>query len=362
MHTLTPDMNIRPGSIQELALMIAEAAREMDPETRFGEMFASTSAYLADGGDLDLKWVVEGLLPETYLAVIGATSNGGKSCLVTALAIAVAKGEPFLGMRTAGAAVLWIAYEESRQERGLALKAFETLPENIYVTHQKPYIDERNGLDALRYWVRRTKAKLVVIDPLYASCVAESLSDGRTARAALTGLKDLCNEENCAALVLHHITKDTSAGQSRERFADSNQILATASMDLLMDYTERADGSRRIWLRGRGRGDFANRTWLIDSNGVADYRLVASGAQAKVEEEAKDRAILEVLRQAEAPLTAEQIAEVSGQMLGTVRNRLTNLVKQGTATVPGKTGARNNTSLYRISAKGSKESSHPGCL
>lgn len=351
MHTLHPDMNIRPGSIQELALMIAEAAREMDPELRFGEMFASTSAYLADGGDLDLKWVVEGLLPETYLAVIGATSNGGKSCLVTALAIAVAKGEPFLGMRTAGAAVLWIAYEESRQERGLALKAFETLPENIYVTHQKPYIDERNGLDALRYWVRRTKAKLVVIDPLYASCVAESLSDGRTARAALTGLKDLCNEENCAALVLHHITKDTSAGQSRERFADSNQILATASMDLLMDYTERADGSRRIWLRGRGRGDFANRTWLIDSNGVADYRLVASGAQAKVEEEAKDLSILGILHAAQSPLCAEEIAEQSSQPLGSIRNRLTHLLKDQLVEVVGKGGPTKRSALYSAKAR-----------
>jgi hypothetical protein len=346
MRVITPDTKLRPGSPEWLATLFQLAAEQAEPDDKFGKMFAPTSEYLADRGDLDLKWVVEGLLPETYLAVIGATSNGGKSCLVTSLAIAVASGEPFLGMKTCGGAVLWVAYEESRQERGLALKAFDTLPENLYFTHEKPYIDERQGLEALRYWIKRTKAKLVVIDPLYASCVAESLSDGRTARATLTGLKDLCKEESCAAIVLHHITKDTSAGQSRERFADSNQILATASMDLLMDYTERADGSRRIWLRGRGRGDFANQTWLIDSNGIADYRLVAAGGQLKVEEEAKDRAVLSVLEASDSALSAEQIAEGLGQPVGSVRNRLTRLVTDQLVEITGKGGPSKRSALY----------------
>jgi len=223
----------------------------------YGHMFQTPVQYRSDPKGLELSWVVEGLLPETYLCVIAATSNAGKSCLITSLALAVAAGKPFLGMPTAKSAVLWVAFEESKEERYLALAAHKKIPENFFVSHEKLFIDTLGGQDALRYWIRRTKAKLVVIDSLYASCVAETLSDGRKAREVLMGLKDLCRKERCAAIVLHHVTKDASAGQTRERFADSNQILATASMDLLMDFTERADGSRRIWLRGRGRGAFA---------------------------------------------------------------------------------------------------------
>src|SRR5579862_6340000 len=147
----------------------------------YGKQFLPPSSYMLDPKETELKWVVEGLLPETYLAIIAAASNAGKSCLVTALAVAVARGEPFLGMKTCGKAVLWVALEESRQERNLALQAYGPLPENFLITHEKLLIDCTAGIDPLTYWIKKTKAKLIVIDPLYAACMAESLSDGRTA-------------------------------------------------------------------------------------------------------------------------------------------------------------------------------------
>jgi len=315
-------------------------------EQLYGHMFQTPVQYRSEPKGLELSWVVEGLLPETYLCVIAATSNAGKSCLITSLALAVASGEPFLGMPTTKSAVLWVAFEESKEERYLALAAHKKIPENFFVSHEKLFIDTLAGQDALRYWIRRTKAKLVVIDPLYAACVAETLSDGRKAREVLMGLKDLCRKERCAAIVLHHVTKDASAGQTRERFADSNQILATASMDLLMDFAERADGSRRIWLRGRGRGSFANRTWMIESSGVADFRLAAADIQAKVEEQAKDQALIDILLDSDAPLTADQIALSLRHKAGSIRNRLTQLVRRGAATIVGRAGAKGNANLY----------------
>jgi RecA-family ATPase len=78
----------------------------------------------------------------------------------------------------------------------------------LFTSHRPPRIDEAEGLEALEYWVRRTGAGLLVVDPLYAAVGGDSLSGGRSARRLLTGLKDVCAATGATVLVLHHLTKD----------------------------------------------------------------------------------------------------------------------------------------------------------
>lgn len=304
---------------------------------RYAHVFQSSDSYRAEPEYQERKWVVEGFLPETYLAILAGTSKCGKSCLVTALAMAVARGEPFLGLKTAGKAVLWVAFEESQRERAEALDAYPGRQPNLYITHEKLYIDTAEGLDTLRWWIQFTDAKLVIIDPLYCATLAESLTDGRTARDSLAGLKELCRTERCAAVILHHFNKDSSAGVTRERFADSNQIVAAASMDILMDYRE-VSGGREITLRSRGRGEFTNQTWAISSAGVADYQLIAHGSGAEIEARCRAEGLLGTLREAAGPMTAVEIAHASGINASTVRNRLTELVRTGAVAVVDRVG------------------------
>ncbi|HVT12983.1 MAG TPA: AAA family ATPase [Fimbriimonadaceae bacterium] len=314
-------------------------------EERFGHLFRTGTVYMAGAGDEDYSWVVEDLLPETYLVVLGGTSKAGKSCLMTSLALAVARGEEFLGRPTQQAAVLWCCYEESEQERALVLRACGEVPDSLYITHEKLHIDTPDGLEALRFWVQKTGAKLIVIDPLYGANTQESLSDGRKARTSLAGLKELCATEKCCAVVLHHITKNVGIGMTRERFADSNQILATASMDVLLDVVLESEQKRVIRLQGRGRGSFANRVWLIESSGIGDYHLTATGTDAEVDSWANAETILGPMREAGKPLTGEEVAELVDQKLATVRNRLTQLVKSGEVVAVGK---RDRSNLYTV--------------
>jgi hypothetical protein len=328
-------------TIEELGV---EAAAH-DESHAFENLFKPTPEYFGDAGP-KLNWVVEGLLPETYLAVLAGASKSGKSCLVTALAMSVATGEAFLGFPTVLASVLWVAFEESREERLLAIEAFGKTPDNLFTSHEKLYIDTAEGIAALRWWIRKTSAKLLVIDPLYAACKAESLSDGRTARDTLSGLKELCRTEHIAAIVLHHITKDTSAGLTRERFADSNQIVAAASMDILMDVKDaRKPGVREIWLQARGRGAFANQVWLLQSTGIANYTLVGNGRESDMLVSRKTESILDPLRQSQDPMSAEEIAEILGVNTNSLRNRLTAMAKDGLVSIVGK---RSKTTLYTL--------------
>jgi hypothetical protein len=303
---------------------------------RYSGVFVSCPDYVDNSEDDDLAWVVENFLPETYLALLAAQSKSGKTCLVNALAMAVAKGEPFLDMPTTKGVVLWVAYEESREERNLALSPYGLMPPNLYFSHEQLYIDSKEGLATLRWWIRKTNARLLIIDPLYASCTAESLAG--KARDTLTGLKNLCRDESCAAIVVHHLTKDHSAGTTRERIAESNQLLATASMDIVMETREVGPKFRQIRLSCRGRGSFANRNLVIASQGMADYRLIDEGTEAEVKGRQLNESIVWPLRSAPTPMSAEELADATELPLKTVRNRLTRLQRDKRVHVAGKDG------------------------
>ncbi len=323
------------------SLQAPDTAVETAAGSEFDGLFMSLPEYLLEAGPEEPDWVLEGMLPATYLVILGASSKVGKSTFATALGLAVASGTPFLGKEVKQGAVLWVAYEESEQERAMILREFKSEPEGFYVTHAKLLIDSPEGIAALRYWILKTSAKLVVIDPLYGANSAESLSDGRKARETLAGLKELCRETGVCALVLHHLTKATASGMVRERMADSNQILAVASMDLLMDSSEQGDGSRDVRLVGHGRGSFANQTWVLRSRSVSDWELVANGSSADVDGEYRDNQILDAVSVAPEGLTASELASQTGLNEGTVRNRLTVMVRTSKVVPLGKVGRAN---------------------
>lgn len=252
----------------------------------------------------------------------------------------------------AGLPVLWSCYEESRPERKLALREFgeDASTPNLYFCHTKPLINTEEGLSVLRHWIKKVGARLLVVDPLYGATDDESLTDGKTARNALQGLKDLCNETGCAAIVIHHFTKNVAAGLVRERLADSNQIAATASMDILMDSQDQPDGSRVLRLACRGRGTFANQTWIVASSSVRDYVLMGKGPGLQVDQVQREHVVLMLLKKVKdealsqdqpiPELTAEVIVERTNMHLKTVQNLIKGFVKKGSVVLGEKRGKR----------------------
>jgi hypothetical protein len=301
--------------------------KEEEESRLVGSLFLALPDYLRQSAAAEVDWLLEGMLPKGYLVILGGTSKAGKSCFLTALGLHLAEGRDFLGQAATKTPVLWCALEESEGERRIALEAYDGEPEDFYIGHAKVYIDSKEGIGILRRAIRETGAGLVIIDPLYAANRAESLTDGAAARRVLQPLKDLCREEQVTAILVHHLNKNTSAGAVRERFADSNQLLASVSMDWLMDSDELHDGSREIMLRSRGRGEFANQTWVIRSGQLGEYQLLRNGRDADRGSEATDARILEALEGKTA--TAAELADLSGLNLGTVRNRLTELKRDG---------------------------------
>jgi AAA domain len=292
-----------------------------------------------------MEWLIEDLLPLSYLAVVGATSKCGKSCFITNMADAVTHGTPFLGKKTLKCPILWVACEESEAERAMVLSLYPDVSNNYLLTHQRVSLDSPESINALRWWVRKSKAKLIVIDPLYGAIEMQSISKGVEGRSSLKDLKELCRVENVSAVVLHHTNKNVSVGMTRERFADSGQILAVASTDWLIEARIKPDGTRDLMMSTTGRGAFANKRLLIHSPSLTEYELVAEGTGDSVFTEDRNDDLVRELQKHQNGLTAMELAQTLRLQPRTTQNRLTQLLRQNEIVVLEKRG---KASVYGV--------------
>jgi hypothetical protein len=157
-------------------------------------------------------------------------------------------------------------------------------------------------------------------------------------------LKQFCDTQNIAALVLHHI------GRANRRVAESSQLAAVAGISWLLTMRHEQD-SRVIKLRGAGRGEFANRVWHFASNSPLDYRPISpvealpgkdDGEQAKPKVKFEDQ-VYEWLTEREDSHSCASIAANLDRNPNSVRNAIARLM---VAKRVKWMGARSNTNFY----------------
>jgi hypothetical protein len=182
-----------------------------------------------------LRWCVDGMIPSGGLAILAAKPKVGKSTLARQLALAVARGEPFLGRDTSEGPVIYLALEEKRGEVRSHFRAlgatddkdihcfFGSAPENL--------------VDRLKASIVSLKPNLVIVDVLFRAAKVKDASDYAQVLAALTPYLNLARETGAAVLVLHHEGKVPRAlGDS---ILGSTAILGTVDTALLMRRAER---------------------------------------------------------------------------------------------------------------------------
>jgi hypothetical protein len=324
----------------------------------FDELFFLPGASLREP-----EYVIAGFLPRGYLAILAGDPKVGKTCLATAMSVAIASGTPFAGLQVEQSPVLWLSLEESPRERAAALGTFHELQSQfpwfdgqltlpffddppeceeddgevfgfpkewqvnlpLFTCYTHIAIDTDEGIDALEYWVNRTGARLIVVDPLHASHSGRSLADGWAARRTLQRLKSFCSRKLVTALVLHHL----GVRNGRPRVAENAQLSAIASMFMLLSASTKGDG-REVRLTCQGRGSLANGSFVFSSRGPGDYRLVSQGQlNDNSRPTTAEVAILKLLLSVVSMSSNEIVAALQNQAEGTVRNALVRLRKIG---------------------------------
>jgi hypothetical protein len=268
------------------------------------------------------RWILPGIIPLNGLVVIASAPKTGKTVLVNAIAHAMATGGTFADFAWEDKIpIAWCSHEESIEERApLMQRIKEEDPYYLAIGPELPFLDDpdcdygtdRHGryqplkLPYVYNEAAKIRAGLMVIDCLHSAVRHSNLADNQVARRIMGKLRHWSNSFGIATVVLHHLTKSAHRGYHPERFADSAQILASASCYFFMESETLDDGTRKIILSGAGRQPAPPARQELIATSLFDYKFVKAEPTPKRPSMAEQ--IKNLLEQG-WELTAEDIAK-----------------------------------------------------
>jgi len=196
----------------------------------------------------DIAWIVEQMLAQQTINILGGDAGVGKTWLGLVLAHAVASGRPWLGRFPVCQGPVLYYDEESApvllHHRIAALrKAEPDLPADLEICYRLDtglQIDVLESVAMIESDLEDQAAALVVIDS-FRACFAGDENKSSEVRVALHNLRRIAHEWGCAILVLHHTRKISQASNA------SSQMLR-GSTDL------RGAVDNHLFLRAREPG------------------------------------------------------------------------------------------------------------
>lgn len=153
--------------------------------------------------------VVEGLMNQQELHLCSAPAKAGKTILQINLAIAVARGESFLGtFKTHKGKVLIIQTEVAATNFQSRLNQvtntdIDDIGDLIFISSNRVKLDTEEGLEKLEQIIKRCDPKLIILDPFY---TLHDSDEDRSSEIApvLTNLREVIIRSNTTCLLIHH--------------------------------------------------------------------------------------------------------------------------------------------------------------
>lgn len=188
----------------------------------------------------EIKWRVEGIVPERGITLFGGASGSYKTFAAQDLTLSVATGNDFLGQYPTnlcpvlyideenGDITLYSRFEDLRKGKQLKVEQLNEINVSIFNNLK---LDERNSALILKSLIERTQARLVVIDSMV-RCMQGEEDKARDVRLIFETLKQVMNDyNNLSFVILHHTSKAVRNGLNSLRgsgdfaaFADSVSI------------------------------------------------------------------------------------------------------------------------------------------
>jgi hypothetical protein len=292
---------------------------------------------------LPTEWLWEGRLVVGTVSAVVAKPKVGKSTFARNLALAVARGEPFLGMATRQGECIYLALEEREDEVRGDFKALGADGAEPIWIHAAPTPAE--GMLALVELVRERKPRLIVIDPLFRLARVKDEKAYAETYAALGPPIDVARETGTHVLLLHHSGKSQKADAIDAPLGSTAIGGAVCTLVVL----KRGESYRTIQTVQRVGEDLPEAVLEFDPG---PRRLSLGEAKPDADRRSSEARILEFLRDANEPQTQAQIRDAVEGQTRVVRSALTALIDAHKVAKSGE-GTKGKPFLYEFPNSGS---------
>ena len=185
-----------------------------------------------------IDWKVQGVFPESGFACIYGVSGGGKSFLAMDMALSMAEGRRWFGLRTKKAAVTYIVAEGQGGLKGRVIAWEEEnkreLPENVQFVLDDFYI----GADVERLAKSIPTGSLVILDTLNRVSAGLDENSGVDMGIILDNCKKLQKLTAGLVCLVHHCGKNAANG-----LRGHSSLLG--ALDAAIEVSRR--GNNRVW-------------------------------------------------------------------------------------------------------------------
>jgi hypothetical protein len=271
-----------------------------------------------------VRWVVPDIIPDG-LTILAGKPKGGKSWLVLATALAIARGGATLGKMTAKGTVLYAALEDGERRLKSRLEKVATGGEwparlEFWTTMERL---ENGGLEQLRQWIAEADDPRAIFIDTFAKVRSPKGKDESPYESdyrAAGALKALADETGVAIVLVHHVRK-MEADDPMDAVSGTTGL--TGAVDTILVLKRGVDG---VTLFGRGRDIEELELAIQFERDVCRWRVL--GEAADVRRSAARNAVLEALR-ADGEMTPLQIADVTGKPRAAIRVLLGKMARDG---------------------------------
>lgn len=312
VHGDTSDF-LRAHTITDLRALVDTTAA-FDPETMTApsistaaDAFGLTSMgnFLAEPEEAE-NWLVKGRITKGSTAIMSAKPKVGKSTAARALALAVARGDTWLGFACAAGMVWYLAFEGRRQdirEHFRQMGARDDDPLRVFVG-QAP----KDVVLKVRRLAEHERPALIIIDTMQRFIKAKSTDDYAEMTTLLDDVIGIAQQSGATVLLLHHSGKATRAGV--DAVLGSTAITGSTDTVLLLANNERC---RTIATVQRTGDDLEETVILLDEFTGC---VTLGGTRQQADAAAVGQAMLAALQQADGPHTEAEIERlVEGRTL-----------------------------------------------
>ncbi len=289
-------------------------------------------------------YLVDGLLPSGGSALLVGKPKAGKTTTARCLALAVARGERFIGRACHGGPVLYLGLEDKRAETIGHFRRLGAASESLYIVTDPAAADYRAAIADVGATIRQTGAVLAVVDTLGRLIRADDWNDYAEVNRKLEPLIAVTRQTGCCILALHHAGKDGDGRDAGDAVLGSTGLFG--SCDSLIVQRRDREGRRIIETRQRYGADMEATVlaWDADRKAVDLGGTVAADIRADLA-----RTITETLAAVGEPMTKAAIRESVAADANTVTEVLNELFTIGRIDRLG-TGKRGDPFLYAVCA------------